>query len=87
ARCKRGSRRRDIAKRRLARTMATAARIRHHWLHCQTTALARHYSLIVIEDLKVRNMTASAAGTIKEPGRNVRQKAGLNRVILEQGWR
>ncbi len=31
-------------------------------------------------------MTASAAGTVENPGRNVRQKAGLNRSILDQGW-
>ena len=27
-----------------------------------------------------------ARGTVAEPGRNVRQKAGLNRVILNAGW-
>jgi putative transposase len=31
-------------------------------------------------------MTASAKGTVDNPGRTVRQKAGLNRAILEQGW-
>jgi putative transposase len=42
---------------------------------------------VAIEDLKIVNMTASAKGTVEEPGRNVRQKAGLNRSILNQGWR
>jgi len=32
-------------------------------------------------------MTASAKGTLEAPGRKVRQKAGLNRSILDQGWR
>jgi len=32
-------------------------------------------------------MTTTAKGTMEEPGRNVRQKAGLNRSILEQGWK
>ncbi len=36
-----------------------------------------------MEDLKVKNMTASAKGTIENPGRNVRQKAGLNRTMLD----
>ena len=27
-------------------------------------------------------MTASAAGTVEEPGHNVGQKSGLNRVIM-----
>jgi putative transposase len=37
--------------------------------------------------LQVRNMSASAKGTAQAPGRNVRAKAGLNRAILDQGWR
>ena len=31
-------------------------------------------------------MSTSAKGTPKNPGRNVRQKAGLNRAILDAGW-
>ena len=31
-------------------------------------------------------MTASAAGTVEEPGHNVGQKSGLNRAILDQAW-
>ena len=31
-------------------------------------------------------MTASAAGTVEEPGHNVAQKSGLNRAILDQAW-
>ncbi|MFG3439733.1 RNA-guided endonuclease InsQ/TnpB family protein [Nonomuraea sp. NPDC047897] len=31
-------------------------------------------------------MTRSASGTIDAPGRNVAQKAGLNRSILDAGW-
>jgi putative transposase len=31
-------------------------------------------------------MTASAKGTLEEPGTNVRQKAALNRSILDQAW-
>ena len=42
--------------------------------------------MICVEDLKVRNMTRSAKGTVKNPGKNVRQKAGLNRVISMQSW-
>jgi putative transposase len=48
--------------------------------------LTRDNALIVLEDLKTRNMTASAKGTIEQPGTNVRQKAGLNRAILGKGW-
>lgn len=42
--------------------------------------------MVFVEDLNVRNMSRSAAGTLDEPGRNVRAKAGLNRSILDQGW-
>ncbi|MHB1512885.1 MAG: RNA-guided endonuclease InsQ/TnpB family protein [Acidiferrobacter sp.] len=31
-------------------------------------------------------MTGSARGTVEQPGRKVRQKAGLNTSILDQGW-
>ncbi|MHB8189852.1 MAG: RNA-guided endonuclease InsQ/TnpB family protein [Ferrimicrobium sp.] len=46
----------------------------------------RNYDLIAIEDLKVKNMTRSAKGTICNPGKNVRAKSGLNRSILAQSW-
>ncbi|MFF4829647.1 zinc ribbon domain-containing protein [Streptomyces sp. NPDC001312] len=41
---------------------------------------------MVLEDLRIKNMSASASGTVAEPGHNVRQKAGLNRAILDKGW-
>ena len=40
----------------------------------------------MIEDLKVRNMSKSAAGTKENPGSKVKQKSGLNRTILDQAW-
>ena len=48
--------------------------------------LATANAVVVLEDLKTRNMTRSAKGSITEPGRQVRQKAGLNRAILDKGW-
>jgi putative transposase len=42
--------------------------------------------MIRVEDLQIANMTRSAKGTREDPGRNVRQKAGLNRGILASGW-
>ena len=50
------------------------------------TALDQGKDLIVVEDLLIPNMIASAGGTIANPGRNVRAKSGLNRSILRQGW-
>lgn len=48
--------------------------------------LASRHGTVVLEDLRTKNMTASAKGTRAEPGRNVTQKAGLNRAILDKGW-
>jgi putative transposase len=36
--------------------------------------------------LQIRNMSASARGTLEDPGRNVKAKSGLNKSILDQGW-
>jgi IS605 OrfB family transposase len=48
--------------------------------------MTTEHGLVVLEDLRVQAMTASARGTIEQPGRNVRQKAGLNRTILDKAW-
>ncbi len=54
--------------------------------HRITTQVVSNNDVIVMEDLKIRNMTASAKGTKDAPGKNVRQKAGLNREVLKQSW-
>jgi len=86
ARAKRGSTRRQSAKRLLAQTRAKIARVRLHWNHERTAEIASTHGVVVLEALKTRNMTASASGTVEQPGRNVRQKAGLNRAILNNAW-
>ena len=47
---------------------------------------AQNHAMVCIEDLQVRNMSKSAAGTTERPGKNVRAKSGLNKSILDQGW-
>jgi len=42
--------------------------------------------MIVCEALKVNNMSKSAKGNKENPGRMIKQKAGLNRSILDEGW-
>ena len=86
ARQSEGSRRRERTKRQLGRLRATDARRRQDYLHKLTASLVRRNSLIAVEDLRVKDMTRSACGTVAHPGRNVAQKAGLNRAILAQGW-
>ena len=85
-RCKRGSNRRRKAKGRLARVHARNADRRKDFVEKASTDLARRFYLIRIEDLRVANMARSARGTVEAPGRNVRQKAGLNRSIMAGGW-
>lgn len=83
ARARKGSNNRRRAVARLAAHEAHSVRVRRDAIEKITTRLAKSHGCIAMEDLRVRNMTASASGTIEEPGRNVRQKAGLNRSILE----
>jgi len=59
---------------------------RRDYLHKTTTAISQNHAMVCIEDLQVRNMSRSAAGSTETPGTNVRAKSGLNRSILDQGW-
>ena len=86
SRKKRGSSNRRKAIRRVAKIQMRVANARKNFLHEQTTAIAQNHGTVVLEALKVRNMSASAKGTATEPGTMVRQKAALNRAILDQGW-
>ena len=62
------------------------AHCRHDYINKASTAISKNHAYLVMEDLPVVNMTASAAGTVEEPGVNVAAKAGLNKSILDQGW-
>ena len=78
-RSKRAARARKLLAKR-SRKLANRRKDRNH----KTTArLVRDHAVIITEDLSVKNMTASAKGTAERPGKNVRQKAGLNRAILD----
>lgn len=74
------------AKKRVQRIQAGIANARKDFLHKETTKLADSYAGIAIEDLKVKNMSASAKGTLASPGKSVAAKSGLNKSILDQGW-
>ena len=86
ARAKRGSNRRGRVKHAIARLRTRETDRRKDWAEKASTAIARRFDVIRVEDLQIRNMTRSAKGTRGDPGRNVRQKAGLNRGILGSGW-
>ena len=86
ARADRGSNRRGRVKCAIARLRARETDRRKDWAEKTSTDLARRFDVIRVEDLLIGNMTRSARGTRDNPGRNVRQKAGLNRGILRSGW-
>jgi transposase len=70
----------------IARLKAHDADARKDWCEKISTSIARRFDVIRVEDLRIRDMTKSAKGTVENPGKNVRQKAGLNREILAAGW-
>ncbi|MFF4541941.1 RNA-guided endonuclease InsQ/TnpB family protein [Streptomyces aureus] len=86
ARAPKGSEQKSAEYAKVARLRAREADRRKDWCEKTSTMLARTYDLVRFEKLNIKNMTRSARGTVAEPGRMVAQKAGLNRVILAQGW-
>jgi len=86
-RTKGGSNRRK-ANARVARYRQAQANIRREFAHQTSRALVNdpRYLLYVFEALQVKNITRSARGTKEAPGKQVRQKAGLNRSILACAW-
>jgi putative transposase len=74
------------AKAKVQRIHVRIANARRDYLHKTSTSISKNHAMVVVEDLQVSNMSRSAAGTIEQPGRKVKQKSGLNRSILDQGW-
>ena len=74
------------AKAKVQRIYVRIANVRLDFLHKASHAISKNHAMVVVEDLQVRNMSRSAAGTVEQPGKNVKQKTGLNRAILDQGW-
>jgi putative transposase len=80
---KKGSKNRAKALRALRAFKAKIVRRRRDAKHKMTSDVVRRCDVVYLEDLKVKNMTATARGTVEEPGANVARKAGLNRSILD----
>lgn len=62
------------------------ANCRRDHLRKAAREICKNHAVVYREDLKIRNMVKSAKGTVEEPGKNVKQKSGLNKAILDQGW-
>ena len=86
SRAARRGRNRDKVRSALAEIREREARRRLDF--CAQTAhrLAAANAVVVLENLKTKQMTRSAKGTLEQPGTNVRAKSGLNRAILAKGW-
>jgi putative transposase len=81
ARARPGSRNRSRLRRALVREWRRVRDRRRDFHHKTARGLVDSFDTIALEDLRVAAMTASAAGTVEAPGRNVVAKAGLNRSI------
>jgi putative transposase len=81
-----GSGNRRRLRRQLAREWRKLRNRRRDFHHKTARRLVDACDAVALEDLHVGGMTASASGTVEQPGVNVAQKAGLNRSILDAGW-
>jgi putative transposase len=73
-------------KNKISKLHSKIANIRNDFVHKVTTAISKSYAYVTVEALKVKNMSKSAKGTAAKHGKMVKQKAGLNKSILDQGW-
>ena len=85
-RLKPGSGRQQKARNRVRSIHARIARTRQDQHHKLALDLLRRYDVVIAEELKTKNMSRSAAGSIEKPGKNVAAKRGLNKSILDAGW-
>jgi putative transposase len=74
------------AKAKVQRVHTRVGHARRDYLHKTTTTISKNHVMVCIEDLRVRNLSKSAKGTVEANGKNVRAKSALNRSILDQGW-
>ena len=74
------------AKAKIQKTHTQIANVRRDFLHKATTTISKNHAVVFVEELQVRNMSQSVAGTAENPGKQVAQKSGLNKAILDQGW-
>ncbi|EJG0221725.1 transposase [Vibrio parahaemolyticus] len=73
-------------KARIQKLHTLIANCRKDYLHKASHQISKNHAMIVIEDLRVSNMSKSAKGNAEEYGKNVKAKSGLNKSILDQGW-
>ncbi len=85
ARKKKGSSNQSKASKLLAKAFYREKCIRKDWIEKTTHGIASNCRVVVVEDLNIKGMTASAKGTMENPGKNVSAKSGLNREMRRLG--
>ena len=78
-----GSNRRKDTKKKLAKVSRKIANVRKDWVHHTTREIAEKCGTVVVEDLKVKNMTVSAKGDCGESGEKMSDR---KQVSTEQCW-
>lgn len=73
-------------KARITKLHIKISNVRKDYLHKTSTTISKNHAMVIIEDLKISNMSKSAKGDKEQHGKNVKAKSGLNRSILDQGW-
>lgn len=92
SRQKKGSKRRFKMKHKISRTHEKIANIRKDFCHKTSRSIVDNpqTKIIVLEDLRTKNMTAKPKAKKNAQGKwennGAKAKAGLNRSILDQGW-
>lgn len=86
ARKQKGSNNFKKHKKKISKIHTKIADVRLDYLHKTSTTISKNHACVVLEDLKVTNMSKSAKGDIENPNKCVKAKSGLNRSILDQGW-
>jgi len=86
SRKKKGSKNWKKQKIKIAKLHRKIANVRSDFLHKLSTEISENQAKVYVEGLQIRNMSASARGTIENPGQNIKAKSGLNKSILDQGW-
>lgn len=85
SRKKKGSNNRLKAKQKLAKKHLKIKNKRNDFLHKISHRLSENQTIIV-EDLKIKNMSKKAKGSVENPNIRASAKSGLNRSILQQSW-
>lgn len=86
SRKKKGSNNRAKAKAKLAKQNLRIANMRKDFLHKLSLQYAENQGIVVVEDLKIKNMTKATKGTVETPAKGASAKRGLNRSITQQSW-